>query len=131
MLAHLRNLKIAQKSSAAAILPSSLISLNSNAPSSSCTASSCPCHGTRGFFSKPSSTSASLLSRSTSGSLLSNASTLQVSLPMIPSLVGESVRTFKSKSALRLRCPHCFFAKRGGRLRVICKENPKHKQVQN
>ncbi|KAJ3348020.1 hypothetical protein HDU83_001613 [Entophlyctis luteolus] len=59
--------------------------------------------------------------RSLSPSLASAAS-----LPAEPLLA----RAFKSKSALRLRCPHCFFAKRGGRLRVICKENPKHKQVQ-
>ncbi|KAJ3099590.1 hypothetical protein HDU97_002938 [Phlyctochytrium planicorne] len=39
-------------------------------------------------------------------------------------------RSYKSKSSLKLRCEHCFFAKRRGKLRVICKENPKHKQVQ-
>ena len=37
---------------------------------------------------------------------------------------------YKTKSALKLRCEHCFFARRRGKLRVICKENPKHKQVQ-
>ncbi|KAJ3214309.1 hypothetical protein HDU67_001800 [Dinochytrium kinnereticum] len=41
-----------------------------------------------------------------------------------------TVRTYKTKSSLKLRCEHCFFAKRRGKLRVICKENPKHKQVQ-
>ncbi|KAI8619076.1 hypothetical protein BC830DRAFT_1105865 [Chytriomyces sp. MP71] len=64
------------------------------------------------------------------GSLLANASVMHVSAPLAAATENFGVRSFKSKSALRLRCPHCFFAKRGGRLRVICKENPKHKQVQ-
>jgi large subunit ribosomal protein L36 len=42
----------------------------------------------------------------------------------------EGARGYKTKTALRLRCEHCFFARRRGKLRVICKENPKHKQVQ-
>ncbi|KAJ1548700.1 hypothetical protein HK405_000431 [Cladochytrium tenue] len=37
---------------------------------------------------------------------------------------------YKTKTALKLMCPGCFFTRRGGRLRVICKDNKKHKQVQ-
>ncbi|KAJ3258797.1 hypothetical protein HDU77_002164 [Chytriomyces hyalinus] len=65
-----------------------------------------------------------------SSSLLANASSLSQTVGIAVATASFGVRCFKSKSALRLRCPHCFFAKRGGKLRVICKDNPKHKQVQ-
>ncbi|KAI8830662.1 hypothetical protein BJ741DRAFT_619509 [Chytriomyces cf. hyalinus JEL632] len=65
-----------------------------------------------------------------SSSLLANASLHSQTVGIAVATASFGVRCFKSKSALKLRCPHCFFAKRGGKLRVICKDNPKHKQVQ-
>ena len=40
-------------------------------------------------------------------------------------------RTYKVRTSLRLRCSNCRFVKRRGVLRVICKENPRHKQKQS
>ncbi|KAI8808361.1 putative 50S ribosomal protein l36 [Cladochytrium replicatum] len=40
------------------------------------------------------------------------------------------VRTYKVKSALKLRCEHCMFVRRRRKLRVICSMNAKHKQRQ-
>ncbi|KAI9207940.1 ribosomal protein L36-domain-containing protein, partial [Polychytrium aggregatum] len=37
-------------------------------------------------------------------------------------------RGYKVKTSLKKRCEHCYFAKRRGRLYVICKEHPRHKQ---
>ena len=42
--------------------------------------------------------------------------------------VLNNVRTYKKKSSLKLRCAACRFVRRKGRLRVICKEKPRHKQ---
>ena len=42
-----------------------------------------------------------------------------------------TVRTYKVRTSLRLRCSNCRFVKRRGVLRVICKENPRHKQKQS
>ncbi|KAI8901286.1 ribosomal protein L36-domain-containing protein [Globomyces pollinis-pini] len=39
-------------------------------------------------------------------------------------------RSYKVKTSLKKRCEHCFFCVRKGVLRVICKENPRHKQKQ-
>ncbi|SPQ95551.1 Ribosomal protein [Plasmodiophora brassicae] len=36
----------------------------------------------------------------------------------------------KVRSAVKLMCKECQFAKRRGRVFVICKKNPKHKQRQ-
>lgn len=36
----------------------------------------------------------------------------------------------KTKSALKKRCKDCFFVVRRGRLFVVCKTNPRHKQRQ-
>mmetsp|Transcript_2565 Transcript_2565/g.3416 ORF Transcript_2565/g.3416 Transcript_2565/m.3416 type:complete len:117 (+) Transcript_2565:41-391(+) len=36
----------------------------------------------------------------------------------------------KYRSSLRLMCNKCMFVKRKGRVRVICKANPRHKQAQ-
>ena len=41
-----------------------------------------------------------------------------------------SVRTYKVRSALKLKCPGCKFVRRKGRLRVICKNKNTHKQKQ-
>ena len=42
-----------------------------------------------------------------------------------------TLRTYKVRTSLRLRCSSCRFIKRRGVLRVICKENPRHKQKQS
>lgn len=42
-----------------------------------------------------------------------------------------TLRTYKVRTSLRLRCGNCRFVKRRGVLRVICKENPRHKQKQS
>lgn len=44
--------------------------------------------------------------------------------------VLSNVRTYKKRSSLKLRCSACRFVRRKGRLRVICKEKPRHKQRQ-
>ena len=41
-----------------------------------------------------------------------------------------SVRTYKVRSALKLKCSGCKFVRRKGRLRVICKNKNTHKQKQ-
>ena len=40
------------------------------------------------------------------------------------------VRTYKVRSALKLKCSGCKFVRRKGRLRVICKNKNTHKQKQ-
>lgn len=40
----------------------------------------------------------------------------------------EQRRDYKVKIRLRLRCSHCYFVWRNGRLYVECKEHPRHKQ---
>ncbi|KAI9364391.1 hypothetical protein DFJ73DRAFT_809101 [Zopfochytrium polystomum] len=44
--------------------------------------------------------------------------------------LAQQTAGYKTKTALKLLCPSCFFTRRRGKLRVICKENKKHKQVQ-
>ncbi|KAI8914694.1 hypothetical protein DFJ77DRAFT_462995 [Powellomyces hirtus] len=39
-------------------------------------------------------------------------------------------RGYRTRTSLKLRCENCFFCRRRGKLRVECKENPKHKQKQ-
>ncbi|EDV28200.1 uncharacterized protein TRIADDRAFT_21362 [Trichoplax adhaerens] len=41
-----------------------------------------------------------------------------------------NARTFKVKSSLKLMCSGCKFVRRKGRLYVICKKKPRHKQRQ-
>jgi large subunit ribosomal protein L36 len=89
------------------------------------------------LLSSSSSSSSSLANPLTIKTLAPTPSISQVSLRqsnLLQSVSGlvhaAPSRGYKTKSALKLRCPHCFFAKRRGKLRVICKENPRHKQVQ-
>ncbi|KAJ2157493.1 54S ribosomal protein L36, mitochondrial [Coemansia sp. RSA 552] len=42
----------------------------------------------------------------------------------------EAVRGMKVRSSVKLMCNSCSFVRRRGRLFVVCKENPKHKQRQ-
>ncbi|KAI8854044.1 ribosomal protein L36-domain-containing protein [Chytridium lagenaria] len=71
-----------------------------------------------------------LLTRTTTTLFPSTTSSSLTFLRPTPPPMVQGVRSYKTKSSLKLRCEHCFFAKRRGKLRVICKENPKHKQVQ-
>lgn len=36
----------------------------------------------------------------------------------------------KVRASVKKRCPDCYVVKRGGRVYVYCKKNPKHKQRQ-
>jgi ribosomal protein L36 len=42
----------------------------------------------------------------------------------------NQIRNYKVKASLKKRCQHCFFCRRKGTLRIVCKENPRHKQKQ-
>lgn len=42
----------------------------------------------------------------------------------------NSVCDFKTRGCLQLRCKDCFYLSRFGRLYVLCKKHPRHKQVQ-
>lgn len=42
----------------------------------------------------------------------------------------NQVRGMKYKTAIKKRCVHCQMVKRGKRLQIICKKDPKHKQKQ-
>ncbi|NWT18972.1 RM36 protein, partial [Vireo altiloquus] len=44
--------------------------------------------------------------------------------PPLPLLLAG----LKTKTALRRRCKDCYFVRRRGRLYVVCKSNPRHKQ---
>ncbi|KAI9094361.1 hypothetical protein DFS34DRAFT_629150 [Phlyctochytrium arcticum] len=46
------------------------------------------------------------------------------------SLAAIQQRGYRTRTALKLRCEHCFFCRRRGKLRVVCNENPRHKQKQ-
>ncbi|KAJ3038011.1 hypothetical protein HDV00_001055 [Rhizophlyctis rosea] len=48
---------------------------------------------------------------------------------LLPTSSLQQTAGYRTKVALKLRCQHCFFAVRRGKVRVICKENPRHKQV--
>ncbi|KAI9008346.1 ribosomal protein L36-domain-containing protein [Gaertneriomyces semiglobifer] len=64
-------------------------------------------------------------------SLPSTSFALTSRLPSsVPSTISQSARTYKTRTALKLRCEHCFFCRRRGKLRVVCPENPRHKQRQ-
>ncbi|KAI9352131.1 hypothetical protein BDR26DRAFT_850397 [Obelidium mucronatum] len=112
---------MAQAPAAASMAAASYVAVQN-----ACHGHGCPCHKPRTLFTAV--TSKTPLTLLCSSSLLSNASVPQTGLAA--TLAADGVRSFKTKSALRLRCPGCFFTKRNGKLRVICKENPKHKQVQ-
>lgn len=40
------------------------------------------------------------------------------------------IRGYKVKSSVKKMCPKCYIARRKGRVYVLCKANPKHKQRQ-
>lgn len=42
----------------------------------------------------------------------------------------SSTRLFKTKVSLQKRCPDCYFVTRKGKLKVLCKSSPRHKQTQ-
>ncbi|TPX64185.1 hypothetical protein SpCBS45565_g06080 [Spizellomyces sp. 'palustris'] len=68
-------------------------------------------------------------------SLLPTLRTLLSPLVRLPLLrttpqQAQLTRTYRTRTALKLRCENCFFCRRRGKLRVECKENPKHKQKQ-
>lgn len=67
-------------------------------------------------------TFSSLLSNSTSSSSSSLTNNNQVQL--------IQRAHYKVKTSLALRCEHCYFVRRKGKLRVLCKENGRHKQKQ-
>ncbi|KAF9044579.1 hypothetical protein BDZ89DRAFT_943124 [Hymenopellis radicata] len=46
-------------------------------------------------------------------------------MPLTPSLA----RGMKVRSSVKIMCDGCSIVKRKGRMYVICKKNPKHKQV--
>ncbi|ESN90246.1 hypothetical protein HELRODRAFT_148092, partial [Helobdella robusta] len=48
----------------------------------------------------------------------------------ITSLFPNQVRTYKVKTALKRRCPNCYFVRRHNRLFVECTAKPRHKQMQ-
>ncbi|CDK24430.1 unnamed protein product [Kuraishia capsulata CBS 1993] len=51
--------------------------------------------------------------------------------PCIPSVAQPSMaRTFKVRTSVKKFCPHCYMTIRKGRVYVLCKSNPKHKQRQ-
>lgn len=53
------------------------------------------------------------------------------SLNLIPkSVLIQTMRFYKPKMSLRLRCSGCFFVTRHGRKFVECKLKPRHKQMQ-
>lgn len=61
------------------------------------------------------------------------------SRPLFPGLVARMPdcvaslvpsRHFKVRTSARLRCEHCYFARRGGTLYVRCKMHGRHKQRQ-
>ncbi|RKO97377.1 mitochondrial ribosomal protein subunit L36, Rtc6 [Caulochytrium protostelioides] len=45
-------------------------------------------------------------------------------------LLRMPVRGYRVCISLKLRCKHCFFCARKGKLRVDCPSNPRHKQRQ-
>ena len=47
-----------------------------------------------------------------------------------PKFMEPLQRGYRVRSALKKRCEHCFFCRRKGVLRIVCKENPRHKQKQ-
>ncbi|CAH2446177.1 54S ribosomal protein, mitochondrial [Komagataella phaffii CBS 7435] len=54
-----------------------------------------------------------------------------------PQMVGpannmtlQSIRNYKVRTSVKKFCPHCYIAKRKGRVYVLCKVNGKHKQRQ-
>uniref|UniRef100_A0A8V5FJ12 Ribosomal protein n=1 Tax=Melopsittacus undulatus TaxID=13146 RepID=A0A8V5FJ12_MELUD len=53
-----------------------------------------------------------------------------LALPPPPGLLPPSVAGLKSKVSLKRRCKDCFMVRRRGRLFVLCKTNPRHKQRQ-
>lgn len=42
----------------------------------------------------------------------------------------SSTRLFKTRVSLKKRCPDCYFVTRKGKLKVLCKSSPRHKQTQ-
>ncbi|NWS39796.1 RM36 protein, partial [Probosciger aterrimus] len=53
-----------------------------------------------------------------------------LALPPPAGLLSPLVAGLKSKVSLRRRCKDCFIVRRRGRLYVICKTHPRHKQRQ-
>lgn len=47
-----------------------------------------------------------------------------------PSFLANVARTYKIRTAVKKFCEHCYIARRKGRVYVLCKANPKHKQKQ-
>lgn len=43
-------------------------------------------------------------------------------------MTNVQIRTYKIKGKPKLRCKGCYFSRRKGILRVLCRENPRHKQ---
>uniref|UniRef100_A0A672TT28 Ribosomal protein n=1 Tax=Strigops habroptila TaxID=2489341 RepID=A0A672TT28_STRHB len=53
-----------------------------------------------------------------------------LALPSPAGLLPPLVAGLKSKTSLKRRCKDCFMVRRRGRLYVLCKTNPRHKQRQ-
>lgn len=47
-----------------------------------------------------------------------------------PSFMVNMARSYKIRTAVKKFCSHCYIARRKGRVYVLCKANPKHKQKQ-
>lgn len=49
---------------------------------------------------------------------------------MPSSFLTTMTRTYKIRTAVKKFCADCYIARRKGRVYVLCKSNPKHKQKQ-
>ncbi|AWU73456.1 uncharacterized protein C5L36_0A00680 [Pichia kudriavzevii] len=47
-----------------------------------------------------------------------------------PNFMTNLARTYKIRTAVKKFCSECYIARRKGRVYVLCKANPKHKQKQ-
>ncbi|VEU22549.1 DEKNAAC103723 [Brettanomyces naardenensis] len=45
-------------------------------------------------------------------------------------MMGRMTRTYKVKTSVKKMCSKCYITRRKGRVYVLCKANPKHKQRQ-
>lgn len=46
------------------------------------------------------------------------------------SFILNMARSYKVRTSVKKFCSHCYIARRKGRVYVLCKANPKHKQKQ-
>ncbi|XP_076188352.1 large ribosomal subunit protein bL36m [Aptenodytes patagonicus] len=51
-----------------------------------------------------------------------------LAVPPPPGLLPPLLAGLKTKTSLKRRCKDCFIVRRRGRLYVVCKTNPRHKQ---